>query len=160
MRVSLRDYWRLLAIYLRPQGRRSALLGGLLLTGIALQLLAPQLLRRFIDDARAGKELQVLLVVAGGFLGIALLTQVVTLVETWVAENVGWTATNNLRADLALHVLRLDPKFHGATTPGALIERVDGDVATLGNFFARFVVQVLGNGLLAIGILIVLFRID
>ena len=160
MRVSLRDYWRLLAVYLRPQGRRTALLGGLLVAGIALQLLAPQLLRRFIDDARAGEELRVLLGVAGGFLGIALLTQVVTLIETWVAENVGWTATNNLRADLALHVLRLDPKFHGATTPGALIERVDGDVAKLGNFFARFVVQVLGNGLLAIGILILLFRID
>ena len=160
MRVSLRDYWRLLAVYLRPQGRRAALLGGLLLVGIALQLIAPQLLRRFIDDARAGEELRVLLGVAGGFLGIALLTQAVTLVETWVAENVGWTATNNLRADLALHVLRLDPQFHGATTPGALIERVDGDVAKLGNFFARFVVQVLGNGLLAIGILVLLFRID
>ncbi|MDP8909375.1 MAG: ABC transporter ATP-binding protein/permease [Chloroflexota bacterium] len=160
MRVSFRDYWRLLAVYLRPQGRRTALLGGLLLAGIALQLLAPQLLRRFIDDARAGEELQTLLVIAGGFLGVALVTQAVTLVETWVAENVGWTATNNLRADLALHVLRLDPSFHGGTTPGALIERVDGDVAKLGNFFARFVVHVLGNGLLALGILILLFRID
>ena len=160
MRISFRHYWRLLRTYLLPQGRRTVLLGVLLLTGIALQLGAPQVMREFIDRALAGEPLGALFWLAGLFLGIALLTQAVNLVEVWLAENIGWTATNNLRADLALHVLRLDAAFHNATTPGALIERVDGDVARLGNFFARFTVQVLGNALLGIGVLAMLVRID
>ncbi len=60
--------------------------------------------------------------------------------ETYVAENVSWVATNALRADLVAHLLRLDATFHTAHTPGELIERVDGDVATLARFFSRFVV--------------------
>lgn len=160
MRISARHYWRLLATYLKPQGKRTTLLGALLLASIALQLIAPQIMARFIDRAIAGDPLASLFWLAGLFLGIAILTQIVSLAEVWVAENVGWTATNNLRGDLALHVLRLDPAFHNANTPGGLIERVDGDVGKLGNFFARFVVQVLGNGLLAIGVFVLLFRID
>ena len=160
MRISFRQYWRLLATYLKPQGRRTTLLALLLLASIALQLGAPQILRAFIDHALANAPLETLFRLAGLFLAVALLTQAVNLAEVWVAENVGWTATNNLRGDLALHVLRLDTSFHNATTPGALIERVDGDVAKLGNFFARFTVYVLGNALLGAGVLVLLFRID
>ena len=41
----------------------------------------------------------------------------------------GWPgkATNQLRHDLALHLLRLDLPFHKAHVPGELIERIDGD---------------------------------
>ena len=80
-----------------------------------------------------------------------------TIVETYTAEAVGWTATNALRADLALHCLRLDAAFHGRHTPGELLERIDGDITKLSNFFSRFIVALLGNVLLALGVLIVLF---
>src|SRR4029450_7079612 len=86
--------------------------------------------------------------------------QVASVAEVYVAENVGLTATNRLRADLTLHVLRLDPAFHAAPPPGELIERTDGDVGTLGNFFARLVVYLLGNAVLLIGVLLLLAGID
>jgi ABC-type multidrug transport system fused ATPase/permease subunit len=153
-------YRDLLITYLKPQWPQVGLLAGLLLGGIALQLINPQLLRAFIDRAMAGSPLDALLAIAALFLGLAVLTQAVTVAETYVANNVGWNATNRLRGDLALHCLRLDPSFHSTQTPGALIERIDGDVAALGNFFSRFVVQVLGNALLLLGVLALLFRID
>jgi ABC-type multidrug transport system fused ATPase/permease subunit len=160
VRVSFRQYWNLLATYLAPQGKRILLLGLLLLSSIGLQLFGPQILREFIDRAIAGEPLSTLVGFALLFLALALVTQGINLAEVWVAENVGWIATNDLRGDLALHVLRLDPAFHNTHTPGVLIERVDGDVAKLGNFFSRFTVQVLGNGLLGIGVLVMLFRVD
>ena len=82
--------------------------------------------------------------------------QIVAALATYVSAAVGWTATNALRADLALHCLRLDLRFHQARSPGELIERIDGDVSALGNFFSQFVVQVLGNGLLAVAILVLI----
>jgi ABC-type multidrug transport system fused ATPase/permease subunit len=69
------------------------------------------------------------------------------------AQDLGWNATNALRRDLALHCLRLDLSFHKLHTPGELIERVDGDVTALANYFSRFVLQILGNCLLIAGIL-------
>ena len=62
---------------------------------------------------------------------------------TYVGEDVSWTATNALRADLTQHCLRLDMDFHNARTPGELIERIDGDASELANFFSQLVLRVL-----------------
>jgi ABC-type multidrug transport system fused ATPase/permease subunit len=149
-----------LARYVRPQWRRALLLGVCLVATIGLRLANPQLLRLFVDDAAAGAPLAELARVALLFLTAALVLQVVSVAEVWVAENVALTATNALRADLALHVLGLDTAFHAAHTPGELIERTDGDVATLANYFSRFVVHLVGNALLLVGILVLLTAID
>ncbi|GAC1354166.1 MAG: ABC transporter ATP-binding protein [Ktedonobacteraceae bacterium] len=158
--INTQGYRGLLATYLKPQWLRVLALIVLLLCNISLQLANPQIIQMFIDSATTHATLQFLLYLALAFLVVALLSQFVAIVETYVAENVSLTATNTLRADLTLHCLRLDPSFHTSHTPGELIERVDGDVGKLGNFFSRFVVALLGNALLLVGVLILLFRID
>lgn len=160
MRVQMKRYWRLLVTYLRPQWLSVVLLTVLLLASIGLQLLSPQVIRYFIDTTQAGGQGQTLLFAALLFIAIALIQRTVAFCATYVAENVGWTATNALRADLALHCLLLDMSFHKKYTPGELIERIDGDVNSLANFFSQFTLQVLGNALLIVGILLLLFRED
>ena len=160
MDVPLSRYRRLLAVYLRPQWPRATALAGLLVVGIALQLLRPQIVAAFIDAAVGGAPAERLAAGAALFLGVAALGQVVAVAETYLATNVGQQATNALRADLALHCLRLDPQFHNTHTPGELIERVDGDVDLLSNFLSRFAVQVVGNVLLLGGVLVLLARVD
>ena len=150
----------LLRRYLRPQAARVALLAGVLLGNIALQLINPQFLRAFIDGAQAAAPLRTLLTAALLYLGVAILSQLSSVAETYLAEQVGWIATNRLRADLTLHCLTLDMAFHKAHSPGELIERVDGDISALANFFSRFVIAVLGNLLLLLGVLALLFTID
>ncbi len=160
MNVSLTGYRNLFVGYLRPQRLRVALLSALLLGGIGLELLNPQILRSFIDMAAQGSAIAQLTRAALLFIGIALIQQLVSVTATYVSQNVGWTATNALRADLIAHCLGLDMAFHKAHTPGELIERVDGDVTALATFFSQFVILVLGNGLLLIGVLALLFRED
>ncbi|MDQ2743300.1 MAG: ABC transporter ATP-binding protein/permease, partial [Chloroflexota bacterium] len=94
------------------------------------------------------------------FLLVALLTQVAAVFETRVAEDLGWRTTNALRADLTRHVLGLDGQFHADHSPGELIERIDGDISAIADFFARFVVQVLGSCVFLVGVLILLFGVD
>ncbi|HTD76441.1 MAG TPA: ABC transporter ATP-binding protein, partial [Chloroflexota bacterium] len=144
----------LLATYLRPEWPRAVLLGLLLFAGIGLQLANPQIAKVFIDHVQAGEPFERLVWIALLFLGVAVLTQVATVAETYVAENLGWRTTNALRADLARHVLDLDASFHAEHSPGELIERIDGDVSAIADFFARFVVQVVGSGVFLLGILV------
>jgi ABC-type multidrug transport system fused ATPase/permease subunit len=161
MKLSFGQYGNLLITYLRPQRRRVTALAALLLSSIALQIANPQLLRYFIDTAQNPQSaLQSLLFAAGLFIAIALATQLLSLGATYVSELVAWSATNDLRSDLALHCLRLDMVFHKGRTPGELIERIDGDVTALANFFSQFVVRVLGNVILMLGVLIVLLIED
>jgi ATP-binding cassette, subfamily B, bacterial len=150
-------YRDLLATYLAPQRARVAVLAVLLLGSIGLQLLNPQILRAFIDAVTSPGGHGSLLGIAALFLTLAILQQVLNVAATWASERVAWTATNGLRANLALHCLRLDLGFHKARTPGELIERIDGDVTALANFFSQFIVQVLGSMLLLLGILSVLW---
>jgi ATP-binding cassette, subfamily B, bacterial len=150
----------LLATYLRPEWPRAVLLGVLLFAGIGLQLANPQIARTFIDYAQAGEPFERLIRVALLFIGVALLTQGATIAETYVAENLGWRTTNALRTDLTRHVLELDASFHAEHGAGELIERIDGDVSAIAEFFARFVVQVVGSAVFLLGVLILLYRED
>ena len=161
--MPLKKYGELLATYLGTQWPRVALLTALLFGSIGLQLVNPQVIRYFIDTAQSrGSPLraQSLLMAAVLFIAIALVSQAAKLATNYAVASIGWTATNALRADLTLHCLRLDMPFHKQHTPGALIERIDGDVTALANFFSQFTIRVMGNALLVVGILALLFRED
>lgn len=151
---------RLLQTYLTPQWKQALLLLVLMLAGVALDLANPQLIRRFIDSALAGAPINALLAIGATFLTVALLSQATLVAEQYLAGNVAWRATNRLRADLTLHCLTLDLSYHGAHPPGELVERVDGDVAKLSEFFSQFLVRLLGNVLLLLGILLLSFGIE
>ena len=147
--------------YLRPFRGRVALLTLLLLAGIGLQLLAPQLLGRFVDAATSGGDLaNRLYVLAGLFFVVVLAQKALFLVTVYLTEDLGWATTNALRADLTAHVLRLDMGFHKLRTPGELIERIDSDVGELAEYFSEIVVNLIGNGLLVAGIIFLIFRED
>ncbi len=154
------SYWQLLKTYMQPQKKAVALLSMLIISSIALQLINPQLVRRFLDAVETGRSLRELLITAGIFMGIAVVAQVIKVAATYIGENVAWTATNELRADLALHCLRLDMSFHKTHKPGELIERVDGDVNKLANFFSQLVIQLFSNLLLMAGVIVLLWLID
>ncbi len=62
MHIPLHDYWSLLARYLRAQRGKTTLLTVLLFVSIGLQLVNPQIVRRFIDAAQAGSAPNTLLV--------------------------------------------------------------------------------------------------
>ena len=108
MNIPIKPYWHLLVHYLGPQWPSVVLLAVLLFGTISLQLLNPQIARRFIDAAQGGAPPEALLRAALFFLGLALLRQTVSVSAAYLSGNVGWRATNELRADLADHCLRLD----------------------------------------------------
>lgn len=153
-----RRYYSLLSKYLRPHGVQLVLLIALFFVSIGLSLVSPQILRFFIDAAGKGEHLSILLQSAGLFLGIVLVKQVFDLGISYTSQNLGWCATNAMRADLAEHCLRLDMSFHKARRPGEIIERVDGDVTELFNFFSNLLVELASHIVLTLGILVLLYK--
>ena len=131
-----------------------------LFTSIGLQLLNPQILRYFIDTAVTGGSQRLLAIAALGFMTIAISQQGCAIAATYLSETIAWSTTNALRLDLARHCLYLDLSFHKAHTSGELTEQVDGDVEELSQFFSQFVLLVIGNVLLVVGVLGVLWWED
>ena len=159
-KVPFRQYAALLSQYLRPQWFRVTLLAVFMFGGIGLNLVNPQIIRYFIDTAKAGGATRNLIIAGGIFLAIGFIRQIVILVSSYLGQDVGWRATNQMREDLADHCLHLDMSFHHEYTPGEMVERVDGDTTALSNFFSEFVLQVIGSMIFLLGALILVARED
>ena len=120
--IPLRRYWDLLSTYLAVHRLKMVVVAALIFVGIGLQLAQPLVIRHFVDSAVEGAPVRVLTVTALLYIAVAITYQVSSVAQTYFAEDVGWSTTNALRADLALHCLRLDMPFHLKHTPGQLIE--------------------------------------
>jgi len=160
MNLALKQTFALLVRYFRPQWLRVLLLAALIVGSVVLQLLNPQLVRTVVDTAQAGATTTRLVLIALLFILFGLGQAAFNVAASYVGETVSWAATNALRRDLALHVLRLDMTFHNNHTPGELIERVDGDVSQLATLFAQLALRVLASGLLILGVLGLLWLED
>ncbi len=132
----------------------------LLLSSVGLQLFVPQLLRDFIDSAMGGQSGAYLRGIALTFLLAAIGRQLLAAAATYGSADLGWRVTNRVRSALARHVFGLDLEFHKSTTPGNLIERIDGDLTALGNFMSQFAVRVFGGVLLLAGVLVLLWQVS
>jgi ATP-binding cassette subfamily B protein len=150
----------LLRTYLGPYRGKAALLALLVCVNIALTVINPLWLEKFIDTATAHGSQGRLIDIALLFIAFTIANQLVLPAAGYLAADIGWRATNALRVDLAAHCLNLDLGFHHRHSPGQLLERVDGDAGKLSDFFSSFVFMVGGNVLLALGIIIVSFTVD
>lgn len=146
--------------YARSRWFQMMLLAALLLAGIALKIINPQIVRRFIDQVQAGGPEEELWMAALLFLTASLVYRLISVATTYTGEHLVWASTNALRSDLAAHCLDLDLSFHNHHTPGEMVQRIDDDATALGNLLSRMAFRVLGNGLLVLAILLLLFRED
>jgi ABC-type multidrug transport system fused ATPase/permease subunit len=127
----------------------------LLLGSIGLQLTIPLILRTFIDAAVARSAVSGMITAGIAYLVAGILNQLLDAGASYLGTDIGWSATNRLREELSAHLFALDMGFHNNTTPGEMIERVDGDVTALSQFISRFLVRLIAAGVLLVGVVVV-----
>lgn len=129
----------------------------LVITGVGLELLVPQLLASFIDGALEAQPLRTLTRIGVLFLVVGVAHHIVHAASRYFGARIGWAVANDIRLDAAEHVVSLDMDYHTETSPGVLIERIDGDVTAIAKVFSHFAVDVLSGVLLLAGIFVVMF---
>ena len=149
------SYRATLSTYLGPHRGRVVVLGLLLLGSIGLQLVIPLILADFIDLALNGGAVAGLTTAGIAYLIAGILNQFLDAGASYLGTDIGWSATNRLREELTSHLFSLDMGFHNDTTPGEMIERVDGDVTAISEFISRFLVRLIAAGVLLTGVVIV-----
>lgn len=149
-------HWRLIGSFLAPHRRAMAGFSVLVLLAGTLPLAGPLLLGAIADgvtsDATVGRL--VLLAAALGFVGI--LANGADLTVTWLGARLAWRAANELRVRVAAHALALGSAWHGRTTPGEVVDRVDGDATRVGELLARVVVRLAAAMVTLTGVVVLL----
>lgn len=159
-KVSAPAQRRLILSYLWPQRYGIALMGLLLIGSIGAEVAEPVVISFFIESVQSGDSWARLRDLIVLFFGVTACRHILRVSAAAMSERVAWSSTNALRADLAAHVLRLDLGFHESRSSGELIERIDGDVNQIAELFSTFIIQLAGNALLLLSILVALAVIN
>ena len=106
-----------------------------------------------------GRE-SALLWVGLAIFGLFAIRGVTGIIHKTLLTRVSFTASNKLQVDLLKHTLDLDNAFHSGSSPGTLIERVQGDVIAIQSLWNIILVSA-GRDLIAlISLMVVALTID
>jgi ATP-binding cassette, subfamily B, bacterial len=161
---------------MKPYTRQAAAMMALLLVGIGLDLVSPQLTRFLVDRVLPGSpaaaaELQQdagsFARAAGLLLKVVLILGLVQVLRMWVnivngrlGSRVGTAITFDMRARIVQHLLRLSVGFYDRQQVGSLVGRVAYDTEALHGFIWQLTGGFLLQILMVLGVAIMMFSID
>lgn len=145
---------RRLAAYLLPHRKKILAAFAAMLVVTALSLLAPWLIKLAIDDAIATSDLLRLAIISGCLTLTFLGTYAAQALQTYLMSWVGQRMLATMRSQLFRHLQRLSLRYHTEHPIGVTISRVINDVATINEVLSQGLVQIVGDTLVLIGIIV------
>ena len=122
--VSMRRITRLFA----PHRVSMAVVLAIIVVSAVIALAPPFLTKHLIDDAIPHQDVPLLLTLVGGILAVTIVTQLLGVVQTWLATRTGQRVMHTLRTDLFSHLQRQPLGFFTRTRGGELQSRLTNDI--------------------------------
>ncbi len=150
--TSRRLFGRLWRGYLRRHIPVMAIAVALMMVeGSTLGLLS-YLIQPLFDRIFVGGEAEAMWWVGGMILGLFVLRAFTLIVSKTLLTRVAQLTTTAMQTDLLRHMLTLDNQFYQANSPGALMERVQGDTKAIQNVWQSVITGV-GRDIVSLGAL-------
>ncbi len=139
---------------LRPLLRAHLLSVCLIVLSSLMFLLDPLLIKWLIDNVLPKKDMRLLLLAAGGFLGIYICRLGLSALAGMVSFRTVQNLVFRIRVDILEHMNRLSADYHESTPIGEKLYRMEQDVdqvAELGSSLVPYVLQTTFNAVFVIG---------
>lgn len=120
---------RRIAALFAPHRRRIAVVVVLITAASVINLAQPFLVRGVIDDALPSGDTGLLLLLTASMVGVAALTAVIGVAQTWLATAMGQQVMHALRVDLFTHLQAQSLGFFTRTRGGEVQSRLTHDIA-------------------------------
>jgi ATP-binding cassette subfamily B multidrug efflux pump len=146
--------------YLRPYTAQVVAAFFAIITGSALQLVQPYLIKLAIDRYIPAGDLGGLNQMALAFLAILLGSFACEYVQTFAMQLTGQRIMFDLRMQIYTHLQRLDIQYYDRNPIGRLMTRVTTDVDVLNDLFTSGVITVFGDVFTLVGIMIVMLSLN
>nr|WP_306607548.1 ABC transporter ATP-binding protein [Paracoccus sp. WLY502] len=153
----LRRFW---TDYLRVH-RRSMAGAFLLMTaeGSTLALIS-WMLKPLFDRVFVGKEAGAIWWVGGAIMGIFLLRAVALVASRSLLSRISLGISTTMQRDLLAHVMTLDGRFFQQNSPGAMIERIQGDTIAVQGVWATLITSATRDAISLVMLFAVAVTID
>ncbi len=119
-------------------------------------LVSPLFMQIVLDDIVISQDLDLLLVVAGSFLLLAIVSQATSVLRSLILMHLGTTLSVQMTSNLFRHLLRLPLKFFDTRHLGDIVSRF-GSLGSIRTLLTTGLVAVFLDGIMAITTLIMMF---
>lgn len=146
--------------YARPHLRLYLTALFLMPVGAVTTLLQPRLLEQAVNSVGVGGSTEVLHQVALQFGFLIVLRFVAGFVETYTMQLAGQRTMAALRGAVFAHIQRLSIRYFDRTPVGRIVTRATNDIDAIGELFAGGAVNVIGDLMLLVGIVVAMLALD
>ena len=145
--VSLRRIARLFA----PHRATLAVVVALIVLSSAVTLAQPFLVRHVIDVALPRQDVRLLVLCVAAMVGVAVVSAVIGVVQTWLSTSVGQRVMHRLRSDLFAHLQRQSLGFFTRTRGGEVQSRLVNDIGSMQGVVTQTATSIAANLTVVIG---------
>lgn len=132
----------------------------LIVASSVLGLASPFLVKEIVDVAIPEQDVRLLLVLVGTMVGVAVVTAVLGVIQTWISTTVGQRIMHELRTALFSHVQRQPLSFFTRTRSGEVQSRLTHDVSGLQGVVTSTATSLAGNIATVVGTLVAMLALS
>jgi ATP-binding cassette, subfamily B, bacterial len=151
---------RRVARLFRPYRGRLAAVLALIAISAGLGMVSPFLLRDILDEAIPEKDRDLLLMLVGGMIAIAIATGALGVAQTWLSNLVGQRVMHDLRAQVYRHLQRLSLAFFTRTRTGEIQSRIANDIGGVQTVVTTTATSIVSNVTTVIASVVAMFLLD
>ncbi|MGD8149267.1 ABC transporter ATP-binding protein [Ornithinimicrobium sp. Y1694] len=153
------DGRRVIALF-APHRWPLALVLMLIVASSAVGLATPFLTRELVDHAIPQQDVRLLLILVGLMVGVAVVTAVLGVLQTWISTTVGQKIMHGVRTDLFGHLQRQSLGFFTRTRSGEVQSRLTHDVSGLQGVVTSTATSLAGNVATVVGTLVAMLALS
>ncbi len=147
------DLRRVVGLF-RPHSGSIALVVGLIVLTSGLTVVQPFLVRATVDDAIPHGDVPLLLRLVAGMVGLAAVTQVVAVAQTWISARVGQEIMHRLRVDVFENLQRQSLQFFTRNRAGEVQSRLTNDISGMQSVVTTTATSIASNVTMTVAIMI------
>ncbi len=129
---------------------------GLLLVVTGFDLLRPYLIGRIVDEAATNRSWEAVHMTLWIFLGVVILRGGAILARNFLTQRTGMRITCDMRLAIFRHLQSLSLRFYDARHTGKIVSRISTDTGALYSLITGASVNLIGDLVTILGVLIVL----
>ncbi|WP_312018789.1 ABC transporter ATP-binding protein [Modestobacter marinus] len=143
--------WSRVAGLFRPYRGELAVLVALIVASSATALATPFLIRLVIDEAIPAQDVPLLGWAVAGMVGVAAVTAVLGVLQTWLSTTVGQHVMHGLRTSVFTHLQRQSLGFFTRTRGGEVQSRLTNDIGGMQSVVTTTATSFAANATTVIG---------
>ncbi|WP_052056302.1 ABC transporter ATP-binding protein [Rhodococcoides fascians] len=150
---------RVLALF-TPYRRKIAVVSAIIVASAIIALASPLLLRELLDHAIPDRDVTLVSLIAVGMIAVAVATNTLGVVQTWMSNGVGQQLMHDLRVQVYSHLQRQSLGFFARTRTGEVQSRIANDIGGMQSVVTNTATSIAQNATTVAATVIALFLLD